>query len=130
MIEKVLNGDMVYIHTYPNGTPGSRFYIHARNIAAAVLFLIQNGQIAEKYNIVGEKEVDNLEMAQFNADTIGKELKYEMDDSHNDRPGHDLRYSLDGSKMNAMGWKIPVSFEESLRKTVLWTLENRKWLEE
>ena len=49
---------------------------------------------------------------------------------HNTRPGHDLRYGLNGSKLLNMGWKMPLSFEESLKKTILWTLENKKWLEE
>ena len=52
-----------------------------------------------------------------------------MTDCHSIRPGHDLRYGLDGSKMFEMGWKIPVSFEESIKNTILWTLENQSWLE-
>ena len=61
---------------------------------------------------------------------MNKELKYKMVDFHSDRPGHDLRYGLDGSKMFEMGWKLPINFEDSIRKTVLWTLENQEWLEE
>ncbi|MBL56335.1 MAG: NAD-dependent epimerase [Flavobacteriales bacterium] len=129
-IKKILNGERVYIHSYPNKkASGTRFYIHARNIAAAVMFLIQNGTTGEKYNISGEKEVSNLEMAQKIADIMRKELDYEMVDFHSDRPGHDLRYGLDGSKLFDMGFQLPVNFEESLRKMVEWTLENPKWLE-
>lgn len=109
---------------------GSRFYIHARNIAAAILFLIKNGNIGELYHITGEKEVSNLEMAKFIANIIGKELKFEMVNFHSDRPGHDLRYSLDGSKLFSLGFKLPLNFEESLRNTILWTLENKVWIEE
>lgn len=130
-IKKVLNGEKVYIHSYPEKKKsGTRFYIHARNIASAVLFLINNGKIGEKYNISGEKEVSNLEMAQFISKIIDKPLIYEMVDFHSDRPGHDLRYGLDGSKLFNMGFKFDVDFEESLKKTVLWTLENPHWLEE
>lgn len=129
-IKKLLNDEEIIIHSYPDKkTSGTRFYIHGRNIAAAVLFLIKNGKNGEKYNITGEKEVSNLEMAQIIADTIGKPLKYKMTDCHSIRPGHDLRYGLDGSKMFEMGWKIPVSFEESIKNTILWTLENQSWLE-
>ena len=129
-MKKILHNEIIHIHSYPNKEKsGTRFYIHARNIASAVLFLIQNGEIGEKYNIAGEKEVSNLEMAQFIADTIGKPLKYELVDFHSSRPGHDLRYGLDGSKLLHMGWSIPVSFEESLQKTILWTLDNQQWLE-
>ena len=129
--KKVMNGEKVYIHSYPDKKQsGTRFYIHGRNIANAVLFLIQNGTLGEKYNISGEREVSNLEMAQLIAKYVGKELNYEMVDFHSDRPGHDLRYGLDGSKLFEMGFKLPVNFEESLEKTVKWTLQNTKWLEE
>ena len=130
-IKKLLDGDKIYIHSYPDKKKsGTRFYIHGRNIAEAVLFLIKNGKIGEKYNISGEKEVSNLEMAQLIAKFMNKELDYEMVDFHSDRPGHDLRYGLDGNKLFNMGFKLPLNFEESLRKTVEWTLENKKWLEE
>ena len=94
--------------------------------------MIQNGTIGEKYNIAGEKEVSNLEMAQMIAEYVGKELNYEMMDFHSTRPGHDLRYGLDGSKLFDIGFKLPVNFNESLKKTVEWTLlkKNIKWLDE
>ena len=130
-IKRILNNQKIYIHSYPNKEKsGTRFYIHARNIASAVLFLIKNGKIGDKYNITGEKEVSNLEMAQSIAKIIGKELNYEMVDFHSERPGHDLRYGLDGSKLINLGWKLPLNFKESLTKTVKWTLENQKWLED
>ena len=129
-IDKILKSEKIYIHSYPDKkTSGTRFYIHARNIAAAVLFLIKNGQLGEKYNISGEREVSNLEMAQMIAQVMGKTLDYEMVDFHSDRPGHDLRYGLDGSKLFDMGFKLPINFEESVAKTVNWTLGNKKWLE-
>ena len=130
-IKKILNNRTIEIHSYPDKkTSGTRFYIHGRNIASAVLFLIKNGTIGEKYNIAGEKEVSNLEIAQYIAKFMNKELSYEMVDFHSSRPGHDLRYGLDGSKLFEMGFKLPINFEESLRKTVQWTLENQKWLDE
>ena len=129
-IKKVLNDEKVLIHSYPDKKKaGSRFYIHARNIAAAVLFLMENGDIGEKYNVTGEREVDNLELAQLIAKYVGKPLKYEMVDFHSTRPGHDLRYGLSGDKMKKMGWKNPIGFEDSLEKMVLWTLRNKNWLE-
>jgi dTDP-glucose 4,6-dehydratase len=132
-IKKILNNEKIYIHSYPDKkTSGTRFYIHARNIAEAVLFLIKNGTIGEKYNISGEREVSNLEIAQLIAKSMNKEneLNYELIDFHSSRPGHDLRYGLDGTKLFNMGFKLPLNFEESLKKTVEWTLQNQKWLEE
>lgn len=130
-IKRILNGQKIYIHSYPDKKEsGTRFYIHARNIASAVLFLIKNGKIGEKYNISGEKEVSNLDMAKFIAKVMDMPLNYEMVDFHSLRPGHDLRYGLDGSKLIDMGWKMPVSFEQSLEKMIKWTLEHQEWLEE
>jgi dTDP-glucose 4,6-dehydratase len=130
-IKKIMNNEKVYIHSYPNKIEsGTRFYIHSRNIASAVLFLIKNGTNGEKYNISGEREVSNLEMAQMIAKFMNKELSYEMVDFHSSRPGHDLRYGLDGSKLFNMGFKLPMNFEDSLKKVVEWTLDNQKWLEE
>ena len=130
-IKKVMNGDKVIVHSNPSRTiAGSRFYIHCRNIASAVLFLLDRGVKGDKYNIVGEREIDNLSLAQFIASVIGKPLNYEMVDFHSSRPGHDMRYALDGTKMGEMGWDLPKNFEESLTKTILWYMipENRKWL--
>jgi dTDP-glucose 4,6-dehydratase len=131
-IKKIMNNEKIYIHSYPDKkTSGTRFYIHARNIAEAVLFLIKNGTIGEKYNISGEREVSNLDMAKMIAKFMNKEeeLDYELVDFHSNRPGHDLRYGLDGTKLFDMGFKLPINFEESLKKTVEWTLTNQKWLE-
>jgi dTDP-glucose 4,6-dehydratase len=129
-IKKILNNEKVIIHSYPDKLKsGTRFYIHARNIAAAVLFILEKGQIGDSYNLTGEKEISNLELAQYIAVIMNKELIYEMVDFHSSRPGHDLRYGLDGSKMTEIGWKMPVNFEDSMKKTIMWTLENNEWLE-
>lgn len=129
-IKYIMEGKTIEIHSDKKcEVPGSRFYIHARNIATAVLFLINNGKIGDKYNVVGEKEVNNLEMAEFIANVMEKELKYKLVNFHEDRPGHDERYALNGNKLLDMGWSLPLNFEESLRNTVKWTLKHQKWLE-
>ena len=128
-IVKVRDGKTVTIHADASRTKaGSRFYIHAQSVADAVCFLFDHGKAGEKYNIVGEREVDNLELAQLIAKYVGKTLKYEMVDFHSQRPGHDLRYALDGYKMAKMGWRPPSTFEDSLMQTVRWTLASPKWL--
>lgn len=130
VVKSVLTGDKVTIHGDLKGNSGSRFYIHCRNIAAATLFLLERGQVRDKYNIVGEKEVSNLELAQMIAAILDKPLYYEMVDFHSSRPGHDLRYALDGTKLKEMGWDIPKKFNDSLEKTVRWMIqpENLHWL--
>ncbi len=131
VIKSILNNEKVYIHAYPDKlTSGTRFYIHARNIAAGVLFLIKNGNIGESYNLTGEKEISNLDMALMISKIMNMPLNFELTDFHSSRPGHDLRYGLNGDKMKNLGWELPINFEESLKKTVLWTVNNQKWLEE
>ena len=85
------------------------------------------GAKCQKFNIVGKDEIDNLELAQFIAQTQNKTLNYEMVDFHSQRPGHDLRYALDGEKMKNMGW-MPQSAHKRLEQVVEWTLKNDRWL--
>lgn len=131
VIRACLRGETVPIHANADRTKaGSRFYIHCRNAADAILFLLTKADVAQRdrFNIVGEREVDNLTLAQMIAEIVGLPLNYELVDFHSSRPGHDLRYALDGSKLAALGWSPPKSFEESLERTVHWTLERPEWL--
>ena len=122
-------GKKITIHSNKALTQaGSRYYIHAKNVCNAVDFLLKNGVSGEKYNIVGEKEVDNLTLAKMIASFVGKELVYDMVDFHSSRPGHDLRYALDGSKMAQMGWTPVNNLEKSLQNLVEWSLNNPKWI--
>lgn len=127
-VRKIIHEEEVIVHSDQTKTKsGSRYYIHARNVANAVYFLLNKFEQREKYNIVGEKEVTNLKLAQTIANILGKELKYKFVDFHSSRPGHDLRYSLDGTKMEKLGWRIPLTFEESLESTVKWIAERNFW---
>lgn len=128
-IKKILNGEEIKIHSYPGSKKsGSRFYVHARNVSAACLFLADNATFGDRYNLPGQVEMSNLEMAQFVAKVLDKPLKYELVDFHSNRPGHDLRYDICGDKLMRMGFNYPVSFEKSLEKTIKWTLDNERWL--
>jgi dTDP-glucose 4,6-dehydratase len=117
--------------------PGSRHYIHAEDVAEAVLFLLKNhfefepewgGAKCPKFNIVGAEEINNYELASIIAEAQGKKLNYEFVDFHSSRPGHDLRYALDGSKMKDLGWEPSKSVRERIVEVVKWTLENERWL--
>lgn len=115
--------------------PGSRMYLHARNHADALRFLCERGAPSmypspdlDRWNVVGDREVDNLEMAQRIANLMALPLAYKFVDFHSSRPGHDPRYALDGSKLRSAGWRPPVKFEDSLLRTVEWTLTHRSWL--
>jgi len=125
VIKKILNEEVVQIHGSLDGRIGSRFYLHARNQADGLLHVL--GQDFPKYgdaamplrlHIAGEREVNNLELAEMIASYVGKPLKYEVVDFHTSRPGHDLRYALDCTKIEDSGWKAPLPLEQSLEKTV------------
>lgn len=130
-INKILKGEIISIHADSSRVnPGVRQYIHARNVASAYQHLIETGNKREKvFHIVGEKEVNNLELAKAIGKILGKQLIYELVDFHSSRPGHDLRYSLQDIHLNNLGWTIPKTFEQSLEKTVKWYLDNSRWLQ-
>lgn len=136
-IRKIRDGETVTIHSDSTKTiPGSRHYIHAEDVADAILFLASKkfvettygGAKCPKFNIVGSEELNNLELAQIIAEAEGKELKYELVDFHSSRPGHDLRYALDGSKMKSMGWEPAKSVRERIADVTNWTLANNRWI--
>lgn len=136
-IRSALKGETMPIFANDTGTIlGTRKYLHARNQADALLFLLRNvspnkypqDDDISRFNVVGEQELNNLQVAKMVAEFAGKELIYDFVDAETSRPGHDLRYSLDGSKLADLGWKAPVPLEESLRKTVEWTKDNPQWM--
>lgn len=129
VIRKSMKQELVNIHSSADlKKAGSRFWIHARNVSDAILFLLKHSNIRESYNIVGEVEVDNLEMAKIIAEIVGQDLCYKMINFHESRPGHDLRYALDGDKLRFMGWKPKLNFRESLQNTIDWSLKHPKWI--
>lgn len=136
--KKVKNDETVTIHG-KEGEIGTRFYIHSRNFADAVLFIIKNKKPylhtpnavdrPDRYNITSENNIDNLQFAKLIAKLMGKELRYTFQDSQFTRPGHDKAYGLSGKKLADLGWKTPVSFEESLQNVIEWQDANPEWLE-
>ena len=139
-ISRVRNGETITIHSDSTKTiPGSRHYIHAKDVAEGLLFItnLKNVEMPEdmggahcpKFNLVGKEEVNNLEVAQIIADAQGKPLNYELIDFHSARPGHDLRYALSGEYMRQLGWEPQVSLRQRLEQVVNWTLEHERWLE-
>jgi dTDP-glucose 4,6-dehydratase len=134
VIRRCLSGEKVLVHADAARTrAGSRYYIHAKNVAAALCFLCHDGKVGEKYNIVGEVEVDNLQLARLIERFVrdrepAAHLDAELVDFHSSRPGHDLRYALDGSRLARMGFAYPSTFEESLGQVVRWSLNHPDWL--
>lgn len=144
VIKKVANEETVTIHGTP-GNIGTRHYLHARNLADGINFILDaktpsafhahvpsfdvaSADRPDRYNVACPDRIDNLTLAQMIAEDVGKPLKYELEDFHSTRPGHDPHYGLDPKKLSAIGWELPVPFRESLRKTVKWTLANPDWM--
>lgn len=138
MIQKaVMAGDVLTIHGTPNNV-GTRYYLHSRNASDAILFILNNlppyqhdpGKVdrPDRYNIVGDKQLSNLELAETIARLMGKRLNYRFVDFHSTRPGHDLHYGLDGAKLKKLGWKSPKEFEASLKDTIEWQLDHPYWI--
>lgn len=141
-IKKIRDGETITVHSDASKTiPGSRHYIHAVDVADAIMFLINNadtnndpndtttsGVKCPKFNIVGKQEINNLQLAQIIADCQGKQLNYELVDFHSSRPGHDLRYALSGERMKAMGWEPKIELTERIKQVVDWTLSRPDWL--
>lgn len=151
----------IAVHMTADGVPGSRYYLHARNLADAWVWLtrayseeISIGTLEQpglaivpspalyadgahrpdRLHIVGEREVNNLEMVYAVGAAMGMEAAAVATlirpvEFHSTRPGHDPRYALDGTKIDALGWKAPVSLDEALLRTVLWTLDHPMWLD-
>ena len=138
MVQKaIMNDTEITIHGNENGDIGSRSYIHSRNAADALLFILKQpvymhisgkADKPDRYNIAGNKQLDNLELAKLIAKLMGKELKYKIVNFHHTRSGHDPHYGLDNGKLKNLGWEAPVSFEESLKTTIEWQMEHPEWI--
>lgn len=130
-IKRLLNGDSMIAHCKKDGETivdvSSRCWLHARNHADGLLFVIEHGVPGESYNITGEWA--SVETMIFKiAEILDVNAKIIYEDFHSFRPGHDMHYGLDGTKLRDMGWVPPFSLDESLRHTVLWAKNNTKWL--
>jgi len=135
--KKVEAGEVVTIHGSEKEA-GTRFYIHSRNVADALLFITntgvyhhQIGKIDEplRYHIVGDECLSNLDMAKKIASLMDKPLKYEIVDFHKDNPAHDIHYGLQDSNLRSMGWKQPHSFDVSMKNTIEWQSVNKEWIQ-
>jgi len=131
VIRAVLNNQKVIFHGRGRNDMASRCWIHARNVSDGLLFLLDKAHPKEFYHIVGEEKTV-LEIANWICEAVkGRKLnndEMEFVEYPEERPGHDKRYALSGEKMAGMGWHPPKDLEDSLKKTIKWTLEHPKWL--
>jgi dTDP-glucose 4,6-dehydratase len=134
-----LGGQRVILHARPGvdgaWTPSSRHWLHARNHADAIFWVLQ-GPVAyhhegatqpNRWNVAGE-EATVLELAHLIGEHLGKTFEFRFEDYHSSRPGHDLRYALDSTKIREAGWSPPLSLDDALGRTVNWMVKHPEWL--
>lgn len=113
---------------YGNGK-NVRDWIHTNDHSSAVWTILNDGKIGETYLIGANGEKNNKEVLEL----ILKEMHMPNDfyDHVTDRAGHDLRYAIDSTKLyKELNWKPKyTNFEEGLRQTIQWYIDNQKWWE-
>lgn len=105
-----------------------RDWLYVADHCSAIDLIIHRGRVGEVYNIGGHNERTNLDVVK----TIIKELdkSEELINYVTDRAGHDLRYAIDPAKIsNELGWLPQTKFDQGIKQTVHWYLENRAWWE-
>ncbi|ACE98682.1 dTDP-glucose 4,6-dehydratase [Rhodopseudomonas palustris TIE-1] len=133
-IIKALHGEAIPVY----GTGANvRDWLHVEDHADALLLAAERGENGESYNIGGRNERTNLEVVQAICRlldelapdaAIGSRAK--LISFVADRPGHDARYAIDASKVEReLGWRARYNFDDGLRQTVQWYLDNRTWWE-
>ncbi len=120
------------IPVYGNGK-NIRDWIYVEDHIRAIDEIIEKGKPGNIYNIGGQNEIENINLAKNIIDIIakqtGKSIGHSLIKFVNDRPGHDYRYAMNISKIaNDLGWKPEYSFIEGIKKTINWYIENRDWL--
>ncbi|HAI73829.1 TPA: dTDP-glucose 4,6-dehydratase [Candidatus Moranbacteria bacterium] len=125
---KLMKGEKVPV--YGDGL-NVRDWIHVRDHAKALLLMLQKGEPGRIYNVGSDNERYNLEITRMILKIMGK--GEDMIEYVTDRPGHDRRYAVDASLIRSLGWKPEYTrekFEQGLKETVDWYLNNQKWVED
>ncbi len=112
----------VTIHTR-NGVPTKRNYTYVGNVAEYIVDLLRDEDMTDRIWLPGQREENNLELAQMIAELYGTKLSYVTQEAIEVRPGHDDYYPELGSP-----WKVRWSFTEGLVKTINWVKMNSEWL--
>ena len=112
-----------------------RDWIYVEDHNRAVWLIVKNGKTAEKYNIGGENEWQNIKLLHKVIELTAAETGKSVEDVEKtityvkDRPGHDKRYAIDCTKIkNELGWQRKMTFEQGLLATVKWYLNNPEWI--
>ena len=112
-----------------------RDWLYVEDHAAALRLVLEKGRVGESYNVGGNEERTNLQVAEALCGILDELLPASPHRPHAnlisfvaDRPGHDLRYAIDAQKVSSeLGWRPRETFATGLRKTVEWYLANEDW---
>ena len=111
-----------------------RDWLYVEDHAKALIKVVMEGKEGETYNIGGLSEKTNVEVLRAILSRLSERTGKDLSNLIRhvpDRKGHDKRYAINCNKIQTeLGWKPEQSFEEGIRKTVDWYLDNAKWLED
>ncbi len=115
-----------------------RDWLYVTDHCEAVERVVRHGVTGRTYNVGGNNEQTNLEVVRMICDVVDELRPRTSGVSHRDlvtfvtdRPGHDWRYAIDAGRIEReLGWKPAHSFEQGLRETIAWYLENGAWCDE
>lgn len=130
IILRALAGEPIPI--YGNGE-NVRDWLYVEDHADALLTVLNKGEVGRTYNIGGENEARNIDIATTICEILDEKRpsnrpRAELIEFVTDRPGHDLRYAIDPERIRTeLGWRPSVTLEQGLEKTVTWYLENEGW---
>lgn len=126
IITRALNDENIPV--YGQGL-NVRDWLYVEDHCKAITMIIEKGRVGEVYNIGGHNEKTNIDVVKTVLSILGKPeslITYVKD-----RAGHDLRYAIDPSKISGeLGWVPETKFDEGIKKTVKWYLENKTWWED
>jgi len=113
-----------------------RDWLFVNDHVRAIDLIFHKGKLGDTYNIGGFNEWKNIDLIKLIIKTVDRMLGRDEGASEKlityitDRAGHDFRYAIDSSKLkNELGWEPSLQFEEGIKKTVKWYLENKEWMD-
>ena len=111
-----------------------RDWLYVEDHCKAIDLVFEKGKSGEVYNIGGHNEKENIEIVKLiitylQEKTKDKEINESLIKHVKDRLGHDRRYAIDPTKIkNELGWEPEARFEDGIKKTIDWYLENQEWM--
>ena len=103
-----------------------RDWLYVEDHCKAIDLIIHKGRVGEVYNIGGHNEMRNIDIVKLICRELNKPES--LIQFVTDRKGHDLRYAIDPTKIhNELGWLPETSFNEGIKRTIKWYLDNRDW---